>query len=334
MNELLCIENLHISFAMETGGLCAVRGVSLSLCAGETLALVGESGCGKSVTVKSILQLNPSPPAHITNGSIRLFGEDVTRASTRQMNTIRGNKVGMVFQDPMSSLNPSMRIWAQVTDGLRKHKKLSAAQCRQEAIRLLTLVQIPEPELRSRQYPHQLSGGMRQRVMLAMALACEPRLLIADEPTTALDVTIQAEILLLLKTLGQQLHMSILFVTHDLAVAANIADRIAVMYAGEIVECGPVSTVFSHPCHPYTKALFQSHPARQTGVGQALSFIPGALPDLTKPVSGCAFAPRCASCMPDCRNAAPVCKTIAPKHTVSCFLYRGICASSEEVQRE
>lgn len=330
MNELLQIEDLHISFAIEAGELCAVRGVSLSLCEGETLALVGESGCGKSVTVKSILQLNPSPPANVAKGCIRLFGQDVTRVSTRQMDTIRGKKVGMVFQDPMSSLNPSMRIWAQVTDGLRKHKKLSAAQCRQEAIRLLNLVQIPEPELRSRQYPHQLSGGMRQRVMLAMALACEPKILIADEPTTALDVTIQAEILLLLKTLGQQLHMSIHFITHDLAVAANMADRIAVMYAGEIVESGPVADVFSKPHHPYTKALFQSHPARQIGVGKKLPFISGILPDLTKPVIGCAFAPRCISCKPDCKKAAPVCKTITQNHVVSCFLYNENRVSSEE----
>lgn len=330
MNELLQIENLHIAFRMEAGELCAVRGVSLSLCEGETLALVGESGCGKSVTVKSILQLNPCPGANVTKGCIRLFNQDVTRASTRQMDAIRGKKVGMVFQDPMSSLNPSMRIWAQVTDGLRKHKKLSASQCRQQAIRLLTLVQIPEPELRSRQYPHQLSGGMRQRVMLAMALACEPKILIADEPTTALDVTIQAEILLLLKKLAQELHMSILFITHDLAVAANIADRIAVMYAGEIVESGPVSDVFFNPRHPYTRALFQSHPARQIGVGQELTFIPGILPDLTKPIIGCAFAPRCISCNPDCKKAVPACRTIAQNHTVSCFLYNETCVSSEE----
>lgn len=321
MNELLHIENLHISFTVNAGELCAVRGISLSLKQGETLALVGESGCGKSVTAKSILQLNPTPASKITEGFIHLFGQDVTRASIKQMDDIRGNKVGMVFQDPMSSLNPSMRIWAQVTDGLKKHKKLSIKQCQKEAIQLLKLVQIPEPELRSRQYPHQLSGGMRQRVMLAMALACEPKILIADEPTTALDVTIQAEILLLLKALGQQLHMSMLFITHDLAVAANIADNIAVMYAGEIVEIGPVSEVFSNPHHPYTRALFQSHPARYKGVGQELPFIPGVLPDLTKPINGCAFAPRCVSCMPKCIQSAPKCKTISKGYRVNCFLY-------------
>lgn len=333
MNELLNIENLHISFAVESGELHAVRGVSLSLFEGETLALVGESGCGKSVTAKSILQLNPRLSSNITDGSIRLFDQEVTRFSAHQMDEIRGNKVGMVFQDPMSSLNPSMRIWAQVTDGLRKHKKLSGAQRRQEAIRLLKLVQLPEPELRSRQYPHQLSGGMRQRVMLAMALACEPKILIADEPTTALDVTIQAEILLLLKSLRQQLHMSTLFITHDLAVAASIADRIAVMYAGEIVESGPIADVFFNPHHPYTKALFQSHPAKQIGTGQELPFIQGALPDLTKPISGCAFAPRCVSCMPQCTKAAPVCKTVSQGHTVSCFLYNDTGVSEKGVTR-
>lgn len=320
MKELLHIENLHISFPVGGLELSAVRGVSLSLYEGETLALVGESGCGKSVTAKSILQLNPSPPAKITKGSICLFDQDVTKATSREMDTIRGNRVGMVFQNPMSSLNPSMQIWAQVTDGLKKHKRFSSAQCRLEAISLLKLVQIPEPELRCRQYPHQLSGGMRQRVMLAMALACSPKLLIADEPTTALDVTIQAEILLLLKSLGQRLHTSILFITHDLAVAANIADRIAVMYAGEIVENGPISSVFSSPRHPYTKSLFQSHPATQIGVGQDLPFIPGALPDLTKPVIGCAFAPRCASVMPICLKASPTDKIVSQKHSVSCFL--------------
>lgn len=330
MNELLHINDLHISFTTDTKELYAVRGVSLSLCEGETLALVGESGCGKSVTVKSILHLNPSPPAMITKGSISLFGQDVTRASTRQMNAIRGNEVGMVFQDPMSSLNPSMRIWTQITDGLRKHKKLSAAQCRQEAIRLLKLVQIPEPELRSKQYPYQLSGGMRQRVMLAMALACEPKILIADEPTTALDVTIQAEILLLLKNLGQQLHMSTLFITHDLAVAANMADRIAVMYAGKIVEIGPVAHIFSNPRHPYTKALFQSHPGRLKGVKKELPFIRGTLPDLTKPINGCAFAPRCLSSKPHCKKAVPLCQPISKNHKVSCFLYDETGVSSEE----
>lgn len=320
MNELLEIKDLHISFAMDSGELKAVRGVSMSLQQGETLALVGESGCGKSVTAKSILHLNPSPPSHIVNGVIRLFGQDMTSATGHKMDAVRGNMVGMVFQDPMSSLNPSMRIGAQITDGLRKHKKLSIAQCQKEAIRLLELVQISEPQIRSRQYPHQLSGGMRQRVMLATALACEPRLLIADEPTTALDVTIQAEILSLLRTLKQQLHMSMLFITHDLAVAANVADRIAVMYAGEIVEIGPVSAIFSKPCHPYTQALFQSHPARLLRTGQELPFIPGSLPDLAKPIQGCAFAPRCRLCMPNCMTEVVPCHAISEAHTVRCLL--------------
>lgn len=322
MNELLRIENLHVSFAMAAGELRAVRGVSLSLFREETLALVGESGCGKSVTAKSILHLNPCPPTKITQGEIRLFGQNVTAVSEHEMNAIRGSAVGMVYQDPMSSLNPSMRIWEQVTDGLRRHQRLPVAQCRKEAVRLLEMVQLPEPDMRITQYPHQLSGGMRQRVMLAMALACKPQILIADEPTTALDVSIQAEILSLLKGLQQRVHMSTLLITHDLAVAASTADRIAVMYAGQIVETGPVLAVFSAPAHPYTRALFQSHPANAVNAGGELPFIPGSLPDPTKPISGCAFAPRCASFTTQCAEAEPPCVTLSQGHTASCFLHR------------
>lgn len=321
MKELLCTENLQVSFALPQGTLQAVRGVSFCLNERETLALAGESGCGKSVTAKSILRLNPSPPAKLTGGAIRLLGRDVTAATEREMNEMRGGAVGMVFQDPMSSLNPSMRIWEQVTDGLRKHKKLSRAQCRREAAALLEMVQIPQPGARADQYPHELSGGMRQRVMIAMALACKPQILIADEPTTALDVTVQAEILSLLQTLQGQLGMSTLLITHDLAVAANTADRIAVMYAGRIVETGPVCAVFSAPAHPYIRALFRSHPANQQHGAGEMPFIPGALPDLTQPISGCAFAPRCANCMPHCTQAEPPCTVLSPGHTVSCFLH-------------
>lgn len=321
MKELLQIEDLRVTFSLGEGELQAVRGASLCLFPGETLALAGESGCGKSVAAKSILHLNPSPPSRITGGRIALFGEDVTDATEEEMDEIRGNKVGMVFQDPTSALNPSMRIWEQITDGLRKHQRCSGAQCRREAVRLLELVQIPEASVRMYQYPHQFSGGMLQRVMIAMALACKPRILIADEPTTALDVTIQAEILALLKSLKNQFQMATLFITHDLAVAAHTADRIAVMYAGRIVETGPVSSVFSAPAHPYTRALFQSHPANQRGMGQELLFIQGAPPDLAKPIRGCAFAPRCPISMERCLESEPMNRQVAPGHQVACFLH-------------
>lgn len=333
MNELLRIDDLQVSFDTKKGGLYAVRGVSLTLMKGETLALVGESGCGKSVTARSILHLNPTPPSRIINGNIQLFGQDVTNASEQVMNAIRGKEIGMVFQDPMSSLNPSLKIWEQVTDGLRRHHRRSVSQCRKEAVELLRMVQVPEPEERIWQYPHQLSGGMRQRVMIAMALACKPQILIADEPTTALDVTVQAEILSLLKQLKQQLQMSTLLITHDLAVAANTAERIVVMYAGRVVETGPVSEVFSAPAHPYTRALFQSHPASWGGGEQELPFITGSLPDPTKPVKGCAFAPRCISCMKKCRQEEPLRRALSHTHEVYCFLReKGAVPSKEGTQ--
>lgn len=324
MKELLNIDNLHLSFNTPLGELKAVRGVSLSLLQGETLALVGESGCGKSVTARSIIHLNPSPPAKITEGEIRLLGENITDAPESRMNKIRGKEIGMVFQDPMSSLNPSMQIWRQLTDGMRKHSGLSTAQCRKEAVRLLEMVRISQAEVRARQYPYQLSGGMRQRVMIAMALSCNPKILIADEPTTALDVTIQAEILALLKGLKQELKMATLFITHDLAVAANIADHVALMYAGRIVESGPASAVFSIPAHPYTSALFKSHPARHRAAGQELPVIQGALPDLTKPIKGCAFAPRCSFCTKKCTEEEPPVRALSPGHQVSCFMYQDL----------
>lgn len=319
MRELLSIKDLHVSFYLSKGELRAVRGASLSLFEGETLALAGESGCGKSVTARSILHLNPVS-SKITKGEINLLGRDITTLSEKEMNSIRGKSVGMIFQDPMSSLNPSMRIWQQITDGLRKHKKMTAAQCRQEALNLLELVGLPEPEIRMNQYPHELSGGMRQRVMIAMALSCKPQILIADEPTTALDVTIQAEILSLLKSLKDKIGMSTLFITHDLAVAANTADRIAIMYAGRIVESGPVSAVFSAPAHPYTRALFLSHPSSCFGKDTELPYIAGSPPDLAREIRGCAFAERCPICLQICKENKPSETETEKGHRVCCFL--------------
>ncbi|ASS88088.1 MULTISPECIES: ABC transporter ATP-binding protein [Geobacillus] len=291
MEKILQVNDLHISFDIHAGEVQAVRGVTFDLYKGETLAIVGESGSGKSVTSKALMRLLPTPPSRIKQGEILFEGKDLTKLSEKDMQSIRGAKISMIFQDPMTSLNPTMTIGKQIMEAILKHQKLSKEEARKRAIELLQLVGIKNAELRMKQYPHQFSGGMRQRVVIAIALACNPKILIADEPTTALDVTIQAQILELMKDIQKKLGMSIIFITHDLGVVANMADRVAVMYAGKIVEIGTVDEIFYNPKHPYTWGLLASMPSLDHKDTELYS-IPGSPPDLLNPPKGDAFAPR------------------------------------------
>lgn len=282
---------MHVSFDTYGGEVKAVRGVTFDLKKGETLAIVGESGSGKSVTTKALMQLIPKPPGRIKEGEVLFEGRDLTKMSEKQMQKIRGKEMAMIFQDPMTSLNPTMKVGNQIMEGLIKHQKMDRAQARKRVVELLELVGIPDPESRLKQYPHQFSGGMRQRVVVAIALACNPKLLIADEPTTALDVTIQAQILELMKDIQKKTDSATIFITHDLGVVANVADRVAVMYAGKIVEIGTVDDIFYNPKHPYTWGLLGSMPSLDSA-DEELYAIPGSPPDLLDPPKGDAFAPR------------------------------------------
>ena len=291
MNKVLDVQNLHVSFDTYAGEVKAVRGVTFSLSEGEVLAIVGESGCGKSVRAQTIMKLNPMPPARITEGSVQLGEHDIVAANEKEMQKIRGKEVSMIFQDPMTCLNPTKPVGKQIVEAIQHHRHLSKAEAKAEAIKYLSLVNIPNPEERAKQYPHEFSGGMRQRAMIAMALSCNPKLLIADEPTTALDVTIQAQILQLLKEMRFKYDLTIVMITHDLGVVANIADRVAVMYAGDIVEIGTADEIYYDPRHPYTWALLSSMP--QMGVkGEDLFNIVGTPPNLFAEIRGDAFAPR------------------------------------------
>ena len=292
MSRLLEIKNLAVSFKTYGGEVQAIRGVNFHLNKGETLAIVGESGSGKSVTSQTIMRLIPMPPGRIKNGEMLFDGIDLAKKTDKEMEAIRGKDIGMIFQDPMTSLNPTMKVGAQIGEVVIKHSKVSKAEAKKRAVELLTLVGIPFPEQRVNQYPHEFSGGMRQRVVIAMALASNPKLLIADEPTTALDVTIQAQILELMKDIQKKTDTSIIFITHDLGVVANVADRVAVMYAGQIVEMGTVDEVFYDPKHPYTWGLLASMPSLDNEAEEELAAIPGTPPDLTNPPKGDAFAAR------------------------------------------
>jgi oligopeptide transport system ATP-binding protein len=291
MEKILQVKNLNISFHTFSGEVQAIRGVSFDLLKGETLAIVGESGSGKSVTTKSIMRLLPEHNSEIKSGEILFDGKDLTKLKDREMQKIRGKDISMIFQDPMTSLNPTMKIGNQIMEPLIKHQNMSKHAAKERAIDLLKLVGIPKPEIRVNQYPHQFSGGMRQRVVIAIALACNPKVLIADEPTTALDVTIQAQILELMKDLQKKIDTSIIFITHDLGVVANVADRVAVMYGGKIVEIGTADEIFYNPQHPYTWGLISSMPDMDTHDEELFS-IPGTPPDLLDPPKGDAFAPR------------------------------------------
>ncbi|HOA36457.1 MAG TPA: ABC transporter ATP-binding protein [Bacillota bacterium] len=305
MEHLLEVKNLEVEFSTYAGMVKAVRGVSFEVDPGEVVALVGESGCGKSVTAQSILQLIPSPPGKITNGEIIFNGDNILNKNEREMQKIRGNSIGMIFQDPMTYLNPVLSIATQVTENLRLHKGMTREQAMKRAVELFHLVGIPEPEIRLKQYPHQFSGGMRQRVMIAMALACEPKLIIADEPTTALDVTVQAQILELLKELKDRFQTAVILITHDLGVVAGQADRILVMYAGQIVECGTLDAVLKKPSHPYTWGLLKSVPRLDAAKGQKLTPIWGQPPDLLQDFTSCPFMPRCDYAMGICAREMP-----------------------------
>ncbi|SDZ75085.1 oligopeptide transport system ATP-binding protein [Thalassobacillus cyri] len=291
MEKLLQVNNLSVSFDTYGGEVQAVRGVNFDVHKGETLAIVGESGSGKSVTTKALMRLIPQPPGRIKEGEILFEGKDLAKLSEKQMEKIRGKDISMIFQDPMTSLNPTMKIGNQIMEGLIKHQKMSRSQAKKRAVELMELVGLPDAANRVDQYPHQFSGGQRQRVVVAIALACNPKLLIADEPTTALDVTIQAQILELMKDIQKKTDSSIIFITHDLGVVANVADRVAVMYAGKIVEIGTVDEIFYNPKHPYTWGLLGSMPSLDSA-DEDLYAIPGTPPDLIAPPKGDAFAAR------------------------------------------
>jgi peptide/nickel transport system ATP-binding protein len=315
---LLEIEDLRTWFFTSDGVVRAVDGVSYSVAPGETLAVVGESGCGKSVTAMSVLRLLPSPPARIVSGAIRFEGRDLLTASEAEMRKIRGNEISMIFQEPMTSLNPVLTVGRQIAETLELHQGLSAADAQSRAVEMLETVRIPEAKRRADEYPHQLSGGMRQRVMIAMALACKPKLLIADEPTTALDVTIQAQILELMLDLKEKVGAAIVLITHDLGVVAETAQRVVVMYAGRKVEEASVADLFARPMHPYTRGLMGSIP-RLAGGAKRLTEIPGIVPRLNQPIVGCAFAERCTFAKERCRREAPVFEAKAPGHFAACF---------------
>ncbi|MDQ6771590.1 MAG: ABC transporter ATP-binding protein [Candidatus Dormibacteraeota bacterium] len=305
MARLLTVENLHTWFHTRAGVVRAVDGVDLAIDEGRTLGVVGESGCGKSVTALSVMRLI-DPPGRIEEGSQLLFGgRDLARLSERELEDLRGNEISMIFQEPMTSLNPVQSVGSQIAESVRIHEQAGAREAGDRAVEMLKLVGIPAPERRAHDYPHQMSGGMRQRVMIAMALSCHPRLLIADEPTTALDVTVQAQILELMGELRDQFGMAIMLITHDLGVVAEMADEVAVMYAGQVVERGPVAAMFESPQHPYTRALLQSIPVLGMTQSEPLKVIPGLVPSPLAWPPGCRFAGRCEHTFERCLSEAP-----------------------------
>lgn len=317
--KILEVKNLSVSFHTYGGEVQAVRDVNFNVHESETLAIVGESGSGKSVTVQSIMRLIAMPPGEFKSGNVLMDGEDLVQKSEGQMEQIRGKDIGMIFQDPMTSLNPTMRIGKQITEGLIKHQNMSKKKARERGIELLKLVGIPNPERRIDQFPHEFSGGMRQRAMIAIALSCNPKILIADEPTTALDVTIQAQILDLLREIQKETNTAIILITHDLGVVANAADRVAVMYGGKIVETGTADEIFYKAKHPYTWGLLGSMP-KLHDAKEELQSIPGSPPDLKDPPKGCPFAARCPYAMKVCDKIMPEYTEISDSQKTACWL--------------
>jgi oligopeptide transport system ATP-binding protein len=318
--RILEVNDLHVSFDTYSGEVHAVRGVSFYLNKAEVIAIVGESGCGKSVTAKSIMKLIPMPPGRIKKGNIVFDGKDITNYTKKQMQTIRGSEIGMIFQDPMTSLSPTMLVGNQIAEGLIQHQRLTKKQAHERAVDMLKMVGIPNPDKRAKQYPHEFSGGMRQRVMIAIALACNPKVLIADEPTTALDVTIQAQILDLMKELKKQIDTSIILITHDLGVVAGMAERLMVMYAGKVVETGYLQELFDNPKHPYTWGLLKSIPRLDSENKEDLIPIKGTPTDMYAPPKGCGFAARCNYSMKICYLLQPDMKECGQGHQAACWL--------------
>ena len=318
MSALLEVRGLHTCFATDEGELAAVDGVSFQVHAGKTLAIVGESGCGKSVTALSIMGLLPKPAGRVSAGSVRFEGRELIGLAQRELQDLRGNAMAMIFQEPMSSLNPAFTIGDQIVETLLRHRQITRAQAEARALDVLRQVRMAAPEQRLFEYPHKLSGGMRQRAMIAMALACDPRLLIADEPTTALDVTIQAQILELMRTLQQESGTAIILITHDLGVVAEVADDVLVMYAGRVVERAPVNALFETPQHPYTVGLLGSIPRLEVERTR-LASIEGQVPSPLRRGAGCSFADRCPFADTQCRTAAPELRDVGARHQSACF---------------
>ncbi|RDU38051.1 peptide ABC transporter ATP-binding protein [Neobacillus piezotolerans] len=320
MSHLLEVKNLEVNFKTYGGEVKAVRNVSFHIDKGEIVAIVGESGSGKSVTVQTVMGLIPTPPGIIKNGEVLFEGKNLLKLSKREMQKVKGSKISMIFQDPMTSLNPTMKIGKQIEEGLIVHQKLGNTEAKKRAIDMIRLVGIPNPEERYNQYPHEFSGGMRQRAMIAIALACNPELLIADEPTTALDVTIQAQVLDLMRDLKEKTDTAIILITHDLGVVAETAERVIVMYAGMMVESGTVRELFENPRHPYTWGLMESIPDHTSAEKERLVPIEGTPPDLFSPPAGCPFAPRCKYAMEVCLSEMPPAFEIETGHYSRCWL--------------
>jgi len=330
MSNILEVKNLKISFKTFFGEVEAVRGIDFNVERKKTLAIVGESGCGKSVTANGIMKLLPEPPAFYKDGTIIFDGKSILDKTNKEMEEVRGNEISMIFQDPMTSLNPTMKIGDQIVEGLIKHTNITRDEAKKKAIQMLEFVSVPQPEKRVNQYPHEFSGGMRQRVMIALAMVCRPKLLIADEPTTALDVTVQAQILDLMKDLQNQFDTSIIIITHDLGVVADIADRIAVMYAGQIVEEGTTDRIFYETNHPYTKRLLESIPRLDMDKNKPLSSIDGTPPDLYIPPTGCPFFDRCTEAMVICKDSMPEFTILPGDHKSRCWLNHSMVTEKEE----
>ncbi len=331
MAKLLEIENLHTQFFTSAGVVRAVDGISYDVNEGETIAVVGESGCGKSVSALSVLRLIPDPPGRITGGSIRFQGRDLLKLSDEEIRDVRGKDIAMVFQEPMTSLNPVLTIGRQLTETLQQHLNMSSEQATARATELLGMVGISEPARRLRQYPHHLSGGMRQRVMIAMALCCEPKLIIADEPTTALDVTIQAQILELMKDLTRRLGVALIVITHNLEIVARYADRVNVMYAGRIIESGSADDIYHDPRHPYTLALLKSVPRMDQPRKGRLDPVQGQPPDLTRLDNSCSFRPRCSFVIERCADAPYLEKVGVEGHIAACWQAQKVAESLRKV---